>query len=117
MKKKPTKTKSKNTLGKEIIEGLKETLDFIKGKETGGRAYFIYAGQIICIQDIRERLGMTREEFAKNFLFKLNTVRNWEQGIRQPNGHTLAYLSLIASDPLDIHKRLKQTIHHSPIFP
>jgi putative transcriptional regulator len=103
--------KTKNNIGTEIIAGLKETLDFIKGVDTGGKAYFVYGGQVICIQDIREKLGMTREEFAKNFLFKLNTVRNWEQGVRQPNGHTLAYLMLIASDPLGTHRKLKPIIH------
>ncbi len=65
------------------------------------------AKQVICIQDIRAKLGMSREKFAKNFLFKLNTVRNWEQGVRQPNGHTIAYLILIASDPVGVYKKLK----------
>lgn len=111
MKKVTKNTKQKNSVGAEIIQGLKETIDFVQGKETGGKAYFVYGGQVICIQDIREKLDMTREEFAKNFLFKLNTVRNWEQGLRQPNGHTLAYLTLIASDPFGIHKKLKPILH------
>lgn len=103
--------KNKGTIGSEIIAGLQETLDFIQGKETGGKAHFVYGGKVICIQDIREKLGMTREEFAKNFLFKLNTVRNWEQGLRKPNGHTLAYLALIASDPRGTYKKLEPIIH------
>ena len=106
----------KNNIGSEIIAGLKETFDFIQGKETGGKSYFVYSGQVICIQDIRSKLGMTREEFADNFLFKLNTVRNWEQGTRKPNGHTLAYLLLIASDPFDVYKRLKPIIHNTEMM-
>jgi putative transcriptional regulator len=105
--------KSKNTIGSEITAGLKETIDFINGAETVGKAHFVYGGKVICIQDIREKLGMTREEFAKNFLFKLNTVRNWEQGLRQPNGHTLAYLALIAADPRGTYKKLEPIIHAS----
>jgi putative transcriptional regulator len=102
------KTQRKSTkLGKDLAEGMRETLAFVKGKPTGGRAEFVCGGQVISIAAIRKKLGMTREEFAKHFLFKLNTVRNWEQGARQPNGHTLAYLMLIAADPLGTHRKLK----------
>ena len=104
-------TKKQQSIASELIAGMKETLDFVQGKETGGKAYFVYGGQMLCVQEIREKLKMTREEFARHFMFKLNTVRNWEQGIRQPNGHTLAYLMLIAADPQGTHRKLKPMLH------
>jgi len=38
---------------------------------------------------------MTQEEFAGRFGFSVNTLRHWEQGKRQPEGPTRAYLLLI----------------------
>jgi putative transcriptional regulator len=96
-----------NELAQEILEGLQETIDFISGKPIEGKAYFVFEGRTICLQEIREKLGMNREQFAKSFLFKLNTVRNWEQGVRKPNGHTLAYLSVIAADPVGTLEKLQ----------
>jgi len=93
-------------LGKGIIEGLRETLDFVKGNPTEGRVTLMIDGQAINIREIRERLGMTRDEFALAFHFKAKTVQNWEQGTRQPTDHTLAYLRLIAANPKGVYKQL-----------
>ena len=38
---------------------------------------------------------MTQEEFAGRFGFSVNTLRHWEQGKRQPEGPTRAYLLVI----------------------
>ncbi len=65
-------------------------------------------GQAVNIREIRDRLGMTRDEFAAAFHFKAKTVQNWEQGIRRPTDHTLAYLQLIAADPKGVYDTLHQ---------
>jgi DNA-binding transcriptional regulator YiaG len=98
-------------LGQEILDGLHETLNFVKGHPTKGRASLMAGGQEIDIRDIREQLGMTRDEFARAFHFKKKTVQNWEQGIRQPTEHTLAYLRLIAADPKGVYERLHPQEH------
>ncbi|MGY3496322.1 MULTISPECIES: helix-turn-helix domain-containing protein [unclassified Bradyrhizobium] len=38
---------------------------------------------------------MTQEEFAGRFGFSVNTLCHWEQGSRQPEGPTRAYLLAI----------------------
>ena len=38
----------------------------------------------------RESLGLSQPEFAVRFGFSLATVRQWEQGRRQPEGLALA---------------------------
>lgn len=98
--------KTMSELGAEILEGLHETLDFVKGKATEGRITLMMDGQAINIRDIRKRLGMTRAEFALAFYFKTKTIQGWEQGVRQPSDHTLAYLRLIAADPKGVYKKL-----------
>lgn len=101
------KQKEMGKLGQEILEALEETRQFIKGRATGGRVTLMVDGQPINLREIRSKLGMTREEFARAFAFKTKTVQNWEQGVRQPTDHTLAYLKLIAANPVSVY----QTLH------
>lgn len=92
--------------GRDILAGMKETLDYVKGKPIKGRMTLMAGGNAIDIRAIRAELGMTRAEFAKAFHFKPKTVQNWEQGIRTPSDHTLAYLRLIAANPKAVAKQL-----------
>jgi putative transcriptional regulator len=49
---------------------------------------------------------MTQEEFAARFGFSVNTLRHWEQGKRQPEGPTRAYLLVIDRAPKAVQKAL-----------
>ena len=51
------------------------------------------------VRAIRTKLGMTQQEFAGEFGFSVNTLRHWEQGKRQPEGPTRAYLLVIDRAP------------------
>jgi putative transcriptional regulator len=55
---------------------------------------------------IRTKLGMTQEEFAGRFGLSVDTLRHWEQGKRQPEGPTRAYLIVIARAPKAVQKAL-----------
>ena len=35
-------------------------------------------------RQIRERLGLTQREFAKQFEISLDNIRDWEEGVRRP---------------------------------
>ena len=97
---------SLSPLGQDILDGLHETLDVVRGRTVPERATLMVDGEAINIRTIREQLGMTREEFALAFHFRSRTVQGWEQGLRKPTEHTLAYLRLIAADPKGIYQRL-----------
>lgn len=51
------------------------------------------------IRKLRERLGLTREEFALHFGFELESLRNWEAGRRQPDTAAKSYLRAIENAP------------------
>ena len=54
-------TKKRN-ISQEIKEGLLETIEFAKANETEGRITYLYAGQEIGPDEIKEKLlGLTRE--------------------------------------------------------
>jgi putative transcriptional regulator len=50
---------------------------------------------------------MTQEEFAGRFGFSVNTLRHWEQGVRQPEGPTRAYLLVIQRAPNAVQRALR----------
>jgi putative transcriptional regulator len=55
---------------------------------------------------IRRALGLTREEFAARFQIPLGTLRDWEQGAKEPDQAARAYLRAIAGDPDAVHRAL-----------
>lgn len=48
---------------------------------------------------IRRALGLTQQEFSTKFHIPLGTLRDWEQGRKEPDTATRAYLRVIASRP------------------
>ena len=48
---------------------------------------------------VRVRLGISQAEFALRFHIPLGTLRDWEQGRRQPDATAIAYLRVIAREP------------------
>jgi putative transcriptional regulator len=48
---------------------------------------------------VRTQLGMTQEQFAEMLGVPVGTLRNWEQGIRQPGGAAKTLLRVAAKHP------------------
>ena len=59
---------------------------------------------------IRQALGITQEEFAARFQIPLGTLRDWEQGAKEPDRAARAYLTVIAQDPEAVQKALKRAL-------
>lgn len=89
-----------------IRRGLQEALVYAEGK-ADERAYSVHVPERIDVKAIRTRLDMTQEEFAGRFGFSVNTLRHWEQGMRQPEGPTRAYLLVIDRAPKAVQKALQ----------
>ena len=88
-----------NTLGEEIIEGLKGALEYSRGNTDGCRVHHVKAPEKVNVRGVRRKLRMTQEEFARRFGFSVYSVRNWEQGRRQPEGPTRILLTIIEREP------------------
>jgi putative transcriptional regulator len=56
---------------------------------------------------VRVQLGMTQEQFAKLLGVPIGTLRNWEQGIRQPAGAAKTLLRVAARNPQAVLDALK----------
>ena len=91
--------------GDSIRKALEEAIKYAKGKAAGD-TYRIHIPQHVDVKAIRSKLGMTQQTFAARFGFSVNTLRHWEQGKRQPEGPTRAYLLVIAHAPHLVEKAL-----------
>lgn len=89
-----------------ILRGARQALAFVKG-EADVRKYRVHIPREIDVRVIRDKLGMTQEEFARQFGFSVNTLRHWEQGRRVPEGPTRAYLLVIDRAPKAVQKALR----------
>lgn len=89
-----------------IRRGLQEAVAYAEGRADES-AYRIHVPARVDVKAIRARLDMTQEEFAGRFGFSVNTLRHWEQGSRQPEGPTRAYLLVIERAPKAVQKALQ----------
>jgi putative transcriptional regulator len=51
------------------------------------------------VRVIRRALGLSQEEFAARFHIPLGTLRDWEQGRKDPDASARAYLMVIGRNP------------------
>ncbi|HEX2092281.1 MAG TPA: NadS family protein [Longimicrobiaceae bacterium] len=86
----------KDDLFGELVESVKEAGAFLRGEEAPARLSFVDEPDP---RAIRERLGLTQEEFAAALCISVKTLRNWEQGRREPSGPAMRLLQIAAKHP------------------
>jgi len=57
---------------------------------------------------IRQRLGMTQKEFARQFQIPVGTLRDWEQERKEPDQTARTYLKVIARLPDVVSRALRE---------
>ena len=55
---------------------------------------------------LRRFVGMTQEEFARAAGISVDTLQNWEQGRRRPQGAAVALIRIVARDPRVLRRNL-----------
>lgn len=50
------------------------------------------------IKDIRALTGLSQAAFAKKYGIPLNSIHNWEQGVRKPPAYVLALLERVVRE-------------------
>ena len=95
MKAKPELTRSqmKSAISSKVRKRL------MKGKIEGGED----------IASLRRFVGLSQVKFAEALEISVHTLRNWEQGRRQPEGPALALLKIAARHPRIIHENLERS--------
>ena len=58
------------------------------------------------VKVIRRALGLSQEEFSDRFRIPLGTLRDWEQGRKDPDAAARAYLVVIGRNPAAVAEAL-----------
>lgn len=88
-----------------IKAGLTEAIAHAKG-EKAGAGVRVYRPHDVDVRELRQRVGMTQEQFAARFGFSVATLRHWERGDRAPAGPALVLLNVIARDHKSVMRAL-----------
>lgn len=86
-----------------LVESMTQMDEIIKGERQPSREMVIDA---VKVKAIRQHTGLSQAKFAKLIDVNLGTLRNWEQGRREPTGPAKALLRAIERDPQHVLKAL-----------
>jgi putative transcriptional regulator len=89
-----------------IAAGLNEALEIARGDAKPAR---LYIPAEVNVREIRKKLNLSQDDFAAEFGFTINQIRDWEQGRTRPLGGLRAYLMLIDSDPKVVSQLLRNS--------
>ena len=86
-----------------LMAGLEDVRRYQKGERDG---FVVHAPATVDVKAIRSATRHTQEGFARTFGFSVSSVRDWEQGRRQPERAARLLLALIANEPETVRRAL-----------
>jgi putative transcriptional regulator len=89
-----------------IMAGLEDALAYSDGDSSRGTAHLVKVADVD-ITCLREKLGLSQDRFAALFGLSPRTLRNWEQGIRHPEGPARILLQVIDREPEAVMRALR----------
>ncbi|GAB1615263.1 NadS family protein [Pseudomonas sp. NGC7] len=87
----------------ELMESVQQMDEIVQGRQVPSRLFDIDALQV---RSIRKSTGLSQVRFAEMIDVQVATLRNWEQGRREPTGPAKALLRAIRNDPEHVLKAL-----------
>jgi putative transcriptional regulator len=111
-----TKSKRKvndnNTVaGQSIITGVKQAIAWVNGEAVGARETVVNIPKVN-VRRLRKKLHLSQSSFAAKFGFPEATIRNWEQGRREPELAARILLAVIDRRPEVVEEILRRKISH-----
>ena len=89
-----------------ILAGIEDAVAYAKGDKGRGTAHRVRV-PTVDVKAARRKLGMSQDRFARSFGVSAATIRNWEQGRRQPEGPARVLLNVIAREPGAVRRALR----------
>lgn len=84
-------------LFKELLESVKQATAIERGEQKPSRVFEVKKGTEVT--RVRLQLGLSQSKFAALLGISANTLKNWEQGRRQPTGAAKVLLKVAARHP------------------
>lgn len=85
-----------------ILQGMRQAAAYARGEAVPVKVHEVE----VDVRAVRKRLGLSQAEFALRFGFAPGSVRNWEQGHRQPQGPARVLLRVIEREPAAVQRAL-----------
>ena len=89
-----------------IAAGLNEALAVARGTAKPSK---LHVPPEIDVRGIRTKLKLSQDDFAAEFGFTINQIRDWEQGRTRPLGALRAYLMIIKRNPQAVINLLRSS--------
>jgi putative transcriptional regulator len=86
-----------------LVESMTQMNEIVRGARAPSRQFEVNARTI---KEVRAQLGLSQSKFAALLHVDVGTLRNWEQGRREPTGPAKALLTAIRRDPVHVLKAL-----------
>ena len=90
----------------QIMDGPDDAPAFAEGKGNADRR--VHTIEVVDVKEIREKTGLSQPEFSRTFMVPVGTLRNWEQGHRQPDGPARALMQIIDKNPKEAMRALHE---------
>lgn len=84
------------TLFADLVQSLKEAKAISKREAPASRRFEV---KPIDVKAIREKTGLSQNEFASLIQISTKTLQNWEQRRRNPTGPSAALLKIVSASP------------------
>lgn len=85
-----------SNLFNDLMSSVQQMDEVVRGERQPSREFAINA---LKVKEIRQATGLTQARFASVIDVQVATLRNWEQGRREPTGPAKALLRAISNDP------------------
>lgn len=88
-----------------LMESVTQMDEIVRGERQPSREFHINA---MAVKEIRRATGLSQAKFAGMVDVQVGTLRNWEQGRREPTGPAKALLRAIKNDPKNVLNALAE---------
>lgn len=88
-----------------LVESMTQMDEIARGERQPSREFHVDAFKI---KEIRKATGLSQVNFARTIDVAVGTLRNWEQGRREPEGPARALLRAIHNDPEHVLAALRR---------
>ena len=88
-----------------LLESVEQADEIVRGARAPGRMFRVDSAQV---REIREITQLSQQKFARLLQVDVGTLRNWEQGRREPTGPAKALLRAIKNNPQAVLKALAE---------
>lgn len=88
-----------------LLESVEQGNEIVRGTRTAAREFQVDSTQV---KEIRAITQLSQPKFARLLQVDVGTLRNWEQGRREPTGPARALLRAIKNNPQAVLKALAE---------